>query len=956
MAELRLCLLGRVRLWRGATELPAGPPQRRAVLGLLALAEGQPVGRDELVDALWPTGAPRSGTNVIHTHVKHLRRVLEPGRPAWMASRLLPSVGTGYRLAVDPAAVDALRFRRLMAEARTARNRDDQARVWQLIGEALRLWQPPLADVPVLAGHPRMAALTAEAQLALSWRVAAAIRQGRADEVLALVREWAEGGPLDEQAQAHLMRCYVALGRRADAFAVFDTVRRRLVAELGVDPGPVLTGAHQELLESDALTRLPPRAVEPSPVAVTAPGWPMVVPAQLPPGTAAFTGRAEQLRRLDTLLTADPGDGPTVVAITGTAGVGKTTLAVHWGHRVAERFPDGQLYADLGGFEADAGPVRPDEVVRGFLDAFGMAPDRIPVSLTAQVGLYRSLLAGRRMLILLDNARAADQVRPLLPGAVRCLVLVTSRHELAGLVAAGAHPIDLDLMTDVEARQMLANRIGPERVAAAPEASTQIINACARLPLALAIVAARAGIQPRFPLGSLASQLRESAGDLAVFSDDDAAFDVRAVFSWSYRLLSPEAAALFRLIGLHPGPELSATAAAALVGVPPGRVRPLLAQLTRAHLLVEHRPGRFSCHDLLRTYAAELAAVVEPEAVRRAASQRILGYYLDATATADRLISPYRHPGSVSCWPRDTGGGTPPRAPSGAGYPGDPETALEWFNSEHQVLLALVHQAAEVGLDQAVCELAWHLSTFLDRQGRWRDQAAVQRAALAAAGRLGNPSIEARAHRGLARAYSRLGSHDEARRELRRALCRYEELADDVGRANTEMSLADSCERQGRYREALAHAERALALYGDAGYRPGQANALNAVGWCHTLLGDHGRALTYCARALRRHQLLGDRRGAADSWDSIGHANHGLGRNRAAIRCFQQAVLLFREVGDRFAEAVSLTRLGDAWRVAGEPGSARADWSRSLAILTELDHPRAVEVRARLTGSPRAGA
>ncbi|TCB93397.1 tetratricopeptide repeat protein [Micromonospora zingiberis] len=949
---LRLNVLGRVRLWRGTTELPTGPPQRRAVLGLLALAEGQPVGRDELVDALWPTDAPSSGTNVIQTHVKHLRQVLEPGRPTRAASHLLPSVGTGYRLAPDPITIDVLRFRRLVAEARTARGDDDQTRVWQVTGEVLRLWQPPLADVPVLAGHPRTASLTAEAQLVLSWRVDAAIRAGRAEEVLALVHERAESRPLDEQAQAQLMRCFVALGRRADAFAVFDLTRKRLAAELGVDPGSVLTDAHQDLLAPHRPAIVAYQPAEAAPVADPAP----VVPAQLPPDQVAVAGRAEQLRRLAELMTTEVGNRPTVVTMTGTAGVGKTTLAVHWAHQIADRFPDGQLYADLGGFDASAGPVRPDEVVRGFLDAFGVGPTRAPVSLMAQVGLYRSLLAGRRVLILLDNARGADQVRPLLPGSAGCLVIVTSRNELAGLVAGGAFPLNLGLMTGTEARQMLAGRIGPQRVAAAPDAVDQIVGACARLPLALAIVAARASAQPRFLLESLARELRESSGDLAVFSDDDEAFDVRSVFSWSYRLLSGEAAALFRLIGLHPGPDLSAAAAAALAGVPLGQVRPLLAQLARAHLLVEHRPGRYGCHDLLRAYAAELARIADPEPARRAALHRVIDHYVDMAASADRMISPYRHPGLVPARPPSAPDGGSPTQRAAADRPADAEAALGWFTTEYAVLLALIDRAVAAGFDREVCELAWHLVAFMDRRASWHDQAAVQRTALAAAGRLGDRPLEARAHRGLAQAYSRLGRHDDAGRELRRALRRYEELADDVGQANTEMSLADSCERRGRYRDALGHAERALALYGRAGYRPGQANALNAVGWCHTLLGDHERAFTYCSRALRQHQLLGDRRGAADSWDSIAHANHGLGRHRPAVYCFEQAVGMFREMGDRFAEAVSLTRLGDTRAAAGDGPAAQADWSAALAILTELDHPRAAEVRARLADAPRSPA
>lgn len=631
--ELRLWVLGPVRVSRRGVELAAGPPQRRAVLALLALAEGQPVGRDELVDALWPREPPPSVSNVLQTHVKHLRRLLEPDRPARTTSRLLPSVGLGYRLDVDPLAVDLVRFRRLVAAARTARADGDRARVGDLTGQALTLWQLPLADLPTLAGHPRIAALTAEAQLAVSWRVDAAIRAGRAEDVLPLVREQAQSRPLDEQAQAHLMRCYVALGQRSEAFAVFDDARTRLTTELGVDPGRVLTDAYRDLLEPERISvpEAPPSALP--------------VPAQLPPDTASFTGRTHQVRWLDELSTPGIGGCPTVAVITGTAGVGKTTLTVHWAHRVATRFPDGQLYVDLRGFDGSVAPARPDEVVRGFLLAFGVAPDRIPVDLAAQVGLYRSLLVGRRVLMLLDNARGAGQIRPLLPGSAGSVVLVTSRNELPGLVATGARSLTLDLMTDAEARQLLTSRIDAERVAAAPEAVDQLVAACARLPLALAIVAARANSQPQFPLEALTTELRDRAGDLTVFANEDEAFDVRAVFSWSYRILDAEAAVLFRLIGLHPGPDFSVAAAAALAGLPVAHVRPLLACLARAHLLVEHRPGRFGCHGLLWTYAAELARKVDPEPVRRTALARLFDHYVAVSARAELSTEAHLVPG-----------------------------------------------------------------------------------------------------------------------------------------------------------------------------------------------------------------------------------------------------------------------------------------------------------------------
>ncbi|MGR6322067.1 tetratricopeptide repeat protein [Micromonospora soli] len=960
---VRLQLLGPIRLWRGAVELSAGPPQRRAVLALLALAAGQPVGRDELVDALWPVEPPRRATNVLQTHVKHLRRVLEPNRPARTASRLLPSAGTAYRLDVDHLTVDLARFRRLVAESRTARRLNDHPRVWELTGEALRLWQPPLADLPMLAENSRIMTLIAEAQLVLSWRVDVAIRESRADEVLALVREEARSRPLDEQTQAHLMRCYTAVGRRAEAFAVFDETRRRLATELGVDPGTLLTAAYEELLEPErrASVAAPPAEFPAITVDPPASAPPPVMPAQLPPDIVAFTGRTEQLHWLDELATAPVRGRPVVAAITGTAGVGKTTLAVHWAHRVAEGFPDGQLHADLRGFDANVGPAPTDEVLRAFLVALGVAPQLIPVDLTTQVGLYRSLLAGRRVLILLDNARRADQIRPLLPGSAGCLVVVTSRNHLPGLVAAGAHSLTLELMTGAEARQLLASRIDSDRVAAAPAAVDHLVAACARLPLALAIVAARASTNPQLPLAALSRELREGSDALTVFSDEDAAFDVRTVFSWSYRLLSADAAALFRLFGLHPGPDISVSAAAALAGSAEGQVRPLLTQLARAHLVMEHRPGRFGCHDLLRAYAAELARTVDPEEARRAALRRVLDHYVRSAALADQLITPNRFPGGpVPPGPPVDPGRTPVRDATGhsgdSEPPADVEAALAWFTMEYRALFALIDQAVEAGFDQAVCDLAWHLTAFLDRRAYWTQQEHVQRAALAAAERLGDSSVRARTHRGLGRAYLRLGRPEDARRELGEALVRYEALGDDAGLATTMMSLADCCERQGRHREALAHLQQALGLYEVVGYQPGEAKALNAVGWCHALLGDHGRALTYCTRSLRLYQRLGDRRGEGHVWDSIGYASYGLGRYGSAARCFQRAVSRFQETADRFEEAMSLTRLGDTCRAAGDPHAGRAYWTQALAILTALGHARAAEVRARLNRAPSSPA
>jgi NB-ARC domain/Bacterial transcriptional activator domain len=431
------------------------------------------------------------------------------------------------------------------------------------------------------------------------------------------------------------MRALHVAGRSAEALERYAATRQLLAEELGTDPGPQLQRLHQSILRGDVLT--------PSATTTRAP----VVPAQLPFGVAGFTGRIDQLARLDTLL-RELAHGPTAVvisAVSGTAGVGKTALAVHWAHRVADRFPDGQLYVNLRGFDAGGQVMDPAEAVRRFLDALGVPAERIPVDLDAQAALYRSLLAGRRMLVVLDNARTTAQVRPLLPGARTCLVLVTSRNQLSGLVAAdGAHPIILDLLTLDEAWELLARRLGSDRTTAEPDAVAEIITACARLPLALAIVGARAATHPHLPLHTLAGELRDSGDRLGTLTTDDPTTDVRAVFSWSYHALTPDAARLFRLLGLHPGPDISIAATASLAALSLPQVRVLLAELAGANLLVERTPNRYSLHDLLRAYAGDLAHTHDSDQQRHATTHRMLDHYLHTAHTAARQLYPARDP------------------------------------------------------------------------------------------------------------------------------------------------------------------------------------------------------------------------------------------------------------------------------------------------------------------------
>ncbi len=665
------------------------------------------------------------------------------------------------------------------------------------------------------------------------------------------------------------------------------------------------------------------------------------VPAQLPLDVHSFVGRDDQLARLDSIL-AMAGEQPTAVvvsAVSGTAGVGKTALAVHWAHQVAEQFGDGQLYVNLRGFDPTGSTMSPAEAVRGFLDAFGVPPRRVPASLEARAALYRSLLAGKRVLVLLDNARGADQVRPLLPGAPGCLAVVTSRNQLTGLVAVeGAHPLTLDLLTRDEAQQLLARRLGVDRLAAEPRAVDEIIARCARLPLALAIVAARATIHPALPLTTLAAELHRTQGVLDAFAGDDATSDVRAVSSWSYHALDVEAARLFRLLGLHPGPDLPLRAAASLAGAPAAAARRWMAELTRAHLVAEHTPDRYALHDLLRVYAAELAHTLDSEADRRAAVHRVLDHYLHTALHAALLVEPHRAPITP----------VPPQPGVTAANLLDHEQAITWFTAEHFVLLAAIDQAARHGFDTHTWQLAWTLENFFDRRGHWHDLAATQHTALRAARRLADLPGQAHTHDGLARAYAQLGRYGDAHTHLEHALALFDDLGDHTAQARTHQIIGCVFGRQGRHREALSHAGQALDLSQAAGDRHGQANALNAVGWCHAQLGEYQQALTPCQQALPLLQELGDRHGQADTWDSLGYAHHYLGHHHQAITCYQHALKLYRRLGDRYLEAVTLSHLGDTHCAAGDPGAGRQAWQRAVDILDNLSHPDTDQVAAKL--------
>jgi tetratricopeptide (TPR) repeat protein/transcriptional regulator with XRE-family HTH domain len=669
----------------------------------------------------------------------------------------------------------------------------------------------------------------------------------------------------------------------------------------------------------------------------------VAVPRQLPCAVAGFTGRASQLKELTGLL--DRNDTVVISAINGTAGVGKTALAVHWSHQIADRFPDGQLYVNLRGFDPSGQPVQPTEAIRGFLDALGVPAQQIPAGLAEQAALYRSQLADRRILVVLDNACDTSQVRPLLPGSAGCLTVITSRDHLGGLIVSeGARAIPLDLMTTAEAHDLLAGRLGPERLATEPRAVSDLIELCVNLPLALSIVAARATLTPALSLTELAGQLRDVRDRLHALDIGDTSINLSAVFSWSYRTLSAAAALMFRLLSLHPGPVISVSAAASLVGTGRDQVRAALSELTRAQLLTEPSAGRFVYHDLLRSYSDGKARQEETERARHAALHRMLDHYLHTAHAATLLLNP----------PNDRLSLAEPQPGTSVDELTDDERAWQWFTTESLVFPAAIDRAADVGFDTHAWQLACSVASFCIRAGHWTQMVTTQLVAIAAAERAGEPHGQAWSLRELGRAYIRLGRYPDAQASLLRALDLDERLGDLIGQARSYNNLGIVSYAQGVHPQALEHGKAAYALFHAAGHQAGQADALNAIGWMQTQLGQHAEALRSCAQALELHRAVGSRHGEADTWDSLGYAHHNLGEHRRAVTCYHNALDLYQKLGSRHPQADTLIRLGDTHQDTGDFHAAHHFWQRALPILDDLHHPDADVLRARLAEHPPA--
>jgi DNA-binding SARP family transcriptional activator len=929
-----------------------GPPQRRAVLAALLVEAGRPVPNETIVDRVWddpPAGARRA----LHAHVARLRRALAHGdEPVRLTRR-----ASGYALELAPVQVDLFRFRRLAGAAADVASPSSERR--KLLRQALDLWfGPPLAGV---AGS--WAARVREGLVQQRLEIVRSLAQELLDcdeqaSALELLQESLVDYPLAEPLFALLIQALVEAGRRAEALDRYASLRIRLREQLGAEPSASLQSLHQAVLRNNA---------------VPAVSGPATAPAQLPPTVPGVVGRDAELEWLnDVCGDGRPASGgPAIAVLSGSPGVGKTTLALQWTHRARAQFPDGQLYLNLRGFDPIGPPLDPDEALRCFLEALGVPAQRLPVERQARIGLYRSLLANRNVLVLLDNAANAEQVRPLLPGSPGSAVLVTSRDRLDGLVAVeGARALAVDVLANAAAVQLLAGRLGPGRVAAEAGAVDAIVERCARLPLALAIVAARAASRPGHPLDALAAELADDQGRLDILDTGDPLSDVRSVFALSYRTLRPAAALVFRLLALCPGPDLSTAAVGALAGLPVREAAGVLAELHRAHLVSQPRPDRHGLHDLLRAYAGELAVRDDEPA----AMDRLLGYYAHTAYAASCVLDESRDRLTLA----------PVHTTVQPATFTDPQAAERWLAAEHHALVRAAHWAVGRRFDRHAAELAWALVTYLTWRGRWPDWTApqdmaltvwralddqstpappdrdfdmarawlrqaleLQELALTAWQHLDDERHQALAHRHLGRVYTRTGDVDLAHAHLEQALRLFGALGRDIPQGDTHLDLSRALNLSGDARRALDHAERALTRYRRAGFTRGKADALSAAGRSALQLGAHRDGIARCHQAIAIYQHRGDARGAAAGWDTIGHGHRALREHRQAIAAYQHS-LSFSARGPVIDRAQTLTSLGEAHAANSDAPAARRAWATALDLLLEIGHPAAATLRQRL--------
>ena len=968
-SKLEFCLLGPLVVRRGEEAVPVPRGRQRAMLAVLLLNAGRVVSVDEIAETLWGSAPPPSASATVRNYVKRLRQGLGNADQGRIVTR-----SPGYLVRIDPGELDVTRFEVLLDGARDAARGGcweaaaDQARA------ALALWRgEPLEDVEsealALREVPRLTELRLQAA---EVRIDAEQRLGRHGAVIAELERLAAAHPLREHLHALLMLALDRDGRQAEALAVYRHARRVLVDELGIQPGAELREVHRQILATGPVVaarepaHLPPRDVR---MAGARPR--PVVPRELPGPVPQFAGRATELGDLTEVLERASAQRPrtlVISAIAGMAGVGKTALAVHWAHQVADRFPDGQLHVNLRGYDPGQ-PGSAAGALAGFLRSLGVAEQDIPAETGERAARYRSLLAGRRMLIVIDNARDAEQVRPLLPGSSSCVTVVTSRDALTGLVARdGAHRLDVGPLPPAEAVGLLRSLIG-ERADAEPDATVTLAGYCAGLPLALRVAAERVAAAPSVPLADVASEL---AGQRERLDLLDAAGDrltaVRAVFSWSVRHLDDQAARAFRLLGLHPGPDLDAYAAAALTDTTLQQARRLLQRLACAHLIQPAGNGRYRMHDLLRAYAADQAADCGSEQERESALTRLFDHYLATAAVAAGTL--FRGDPDQPALPRP-GGPVPPVT--------SPAAALAWLDAERSTLVAVAAYAADHGYAGHAIGLAASIFRYPD-VGYFADAAAVHGHARRAAAQAGDRTAEVAALTMLAAADAAQGRLRQATSHLDEALALCREDGDRIGEARAlgSRGMIDYCQgryqqsavrhrkalaiyldvgnhagqarelhalgivdlRQGRYELAAGQLRRSLALFRDAGLRSGEALVLAHLGELELRQGHYVRAAGHLRRSLGLGREIGNRPCQARALACLGFSELRQGRRQQAIGHLRQSLALHTQTGNSSGQAEALNGLGEAFLARGQAGEAGARHAAALALAIQCGDKR----------------
>ncbi|WP_329789771.1 BTAD domain-containing putative transcriptional regulator [Lentzea sp. DG1S-22] len=927
---LRYEVLGLLRVVRAGQEVDLGAAKQRAVLAVLLLARGTPVSRGQIIEAVWGDNVPSSAVNLVQTYVAGLRRALEPARARRAPAELLTSVGDGYLMRVDPGALDLDVFERQVLLANRLRAAGDLAGAAVELDDALALFRAePLGGVSGLFFDVERGRLVERRLAVLEERAELGLAIGQGPELVSQLTAVVAEHPLRERGHGLLMRALVQAGRQAEALAAYREARGVLIEELGVEPGPELRRVHQAVLagESPEPARAPVRT---TPQAAAEPA-PVTVPAQLPRAPVSLVGRDAEVAVMDALLRGH--DGP-VLLVTGPAGVGKTALALHWAHRVRDEFPDGQLYVDVHGYDPDREPLEIGEVLNRFLRALGVPAGDTPVSVDERSALLRTLLADRRMLVMLDNVRGSADLLPLLPGAPSCVV-VTSRRRLVGLVAqVEAKLVELDML-DPDAAVAVLGRVAGRSDAEA-DALRELAELCDGLPLALRIAAARLAVSPKLRVAELVEELQDEHGRLAALGLEDGEGTVRAALDASRRALPALASRLLAIIGLHPGADLTAHVVAAMGEVPLPEAQRSLDALTAANLLSVSEPGRHFAHDLVRVYTKTLAGELsEPE--RRAATGRMLDYYLHCADIADGLLPINR--GSVLVAPEHR----PVHVPALAGA----ADAMAWFDAERANLIAAAELASATGWHVHAWQLPYTLSRYLWLRTERETSLRITQAALQAAIALNDDDARFVMQFNVGIALLQMERYDEALHAQRNALevARRKEDVHQQARALT--TIAGTLQDMGRAEEAETHYREAMEISRVAGSKWAEANAHHHLGLLYLSGRRFDDAMPWLRVALRMYHEVGEQCGEAACHVDISTALLETGDMEGALSSARTALAVACDAVSPYHQALAHDRLAAVFDRLGAAGAA-AHWQRALALFTELGAPEADGVRARL--------